>query len=84
MVTTGSSVQDMPVTDDQLTDAMSQKHEHTNRAAVLDKLSADVQGCLLLDGASVHIGIGAAQVGHGDRNELAPLEKLLDVLRQHA
>lgn len=67
MVVSWSSVQDRPVTDEQLTDTVSKKHEHANATAVLDKLSTDDQGRLLLDGAPVDDGkVDVAVIAKGE------------------
>lgn len=55
-IVTWSAIQNKPVTDEQLTDAVDKRHAHTNGSTVLDKLSADDQGRLLLDGTPVDDG----------------------------
>lgn len=55
-IVTWSAIKDKPVTDEHLTDAVDKRHAHANGADVLDKLSADAEGRLLLDGAPVDDG----------------------------
>ena len=54
--TTGRIVRDSGVKTADAADAVAKKHEHANKAAVLDKLSDDGSGHLLFDGARIDDG----------------------------
>ena len=54
--TTGRIVKDSALKTADVADAVTKRHEHANKAAVLDKLSDDGSGNLLFDGKRIDDG----------------------------